>query len=129
MSLRELVQMVSHLVIGGPERQKRKYKEIKLVGIPEQKKQGRIQPMLTRYSRNAVELETPNTLERESLPPHTIARKVSLPIPKKIYPVEGEPEAIWAGTTQLSWDGVRLLTETVGIMRKSTHRVMRPLVC
>lgn len=47
ISLSKLVQMVPHSLIGGPERQNRKRREIKMARMPEVRKPDRVKPTRT----------------------------------------------------------------------------------
>lgn len=90
ISLSKLVQMVPHLLIGGPERQNRICREIKIAWMPELGKPGRVKPIHLQSSRKCAELGTLDTLEVGSghldpIAPHPTcaARGMSLPHPKK----------------------------------------------
>lgn len=113
ISLSKLVQMVPHLLIGGPERQNRICREIKIAWMPEMGKPGRVKPTPLQSSRKSAELGTQDTLEMGSghLDPITFyptcaARGLSLPHPKNTgdcLSAESEPGACWGEGARPFW--------------------------
>lgn len=110
ISLSKFVQMVPHLLIGGPGRQNRICREIKIIWMPELGKPSRIKPTHLQSSKNSAELGTPDTLEMGSghldpTVPHPTcpARGNSVPHPKKTgdcLSAESEPGDPWGEGAQ-----------------------------
>lgn len=105
--------MVPHLLIGGPERQNRICREIKIAWMPELGKPGRVKPIHLQSSRKCAELGTVDTSEVGSghldpIAPHPTcaARRMSLPHPKKTgdcLSAESEAGAHWGERAQPFW--------------------------
>lgn len=136
ITLSKLVQMVPHLLIGGPERQNRICREIKIAWMPGLGKPGRVKPTHLQSSKILWNWGHQIPWRKGLATWIPLLPTPPVQLGKSLCPIQRRQEIVslqkvnqgLAGVRELSLSGaeVRLLTEKVGNMRKSAHGVMRP---